>query len=94
MSNLTIPAREWLAQQFETEYCAECGGDACHHTAVPFNDNWFARCNHPPTVDGMAPTIQKWHHQHGDSSVIRPFNRDYRPHQSAESALFNQTKED
>jgi hypothetical protein len=59
MSNLTLPAAEWLAQLFECEYCAECGGDAQHHTAVPFNGNWFARCDFSPPDDGetLHPTI-------------------------------------
>ena len=48
MSNLTTPAAEWLADLFEFEYCAECGGDACDHTAIPFLGNWFARCNKEP----------------------------------------------
>src|SRR5690348_10994373 len=33
----------WLAHLFEDEYCAECGGDAQHHTVVPFLGNPFAR---------------------------------------------------
>jgi hypothetical protein len=48
MSNLTIPPADWLAELFEFEYCAECGGDAEHHTAIPFLGNWFARCDYPP----------------------------------------------
>jgi hypothetical protein len=40
-------ATEWLEKQFEFEFCEECGGGACHHTAVPFIGNWFARCDHP-----------------------------------------------
>lgn len=49
---------EWLHQQFEHEYCEECGGDAQHHTAVPFMGNWFARCDYPRTSDGeMHPHI-------------------------------------
>jgi hypothetical protein len=39
MSNLQTPAAEWLAETFEFEYCAECGGDAEHHTAIPFMGN-------------------------------------------------------
>jgi hypothetical protein len=46
--NLHIPADQWLREQFEFEFCAECGGDAEHHTAVPFMGNWFARCDYPP----------------------------------------------
>ncbi len=29
MSNLHMPPNEWLAELFEFEYCADCGGDAC-----------------------------------------------------------------
>ena len=47
-----IEGGEWLAQQFEFEYCAECGGDAQHHTAVPFLGTWFARCDYPPDDTG------------------------------------------
>lgn len=47
MSNLTIPPEQWLKEMFEFEYCAECGGDAQDHDAVPFGGNWFARCKHP-----------------------------------------------
>lgn len=47
MSNLKTRPDAWLARQFECEYCAECGGDAQHHTAVPFLGNWFARCDYP-----------------------------------------------
>lgn len=65
MSNLTIPPHEWLAELFETEYCAECGGDACHHTAIPFLGNWFARCDHAPSDDGTpAPVIQEYRAAH------------------------------
>lgn len=44
MSNLDIPADVWLREQFEYEYCAECGGDAPDHDAIAFLGNWFARC--------------------------------------------------
>jgi hypothetical protein len=55
VSNLATPAAQWLAELFECEYCAECGGDAQHHTAVPFLGNWFARCNFP--ADDYAGTL-------------------------------------
>lgn len=42
-------ATEWLKQQFEFEYCHECGKDADKHTAVMVLGNWFARCNEPLT---------------------------------------------
>ena len=53
-SNLHTPPAEWLAEQFEFEYCAECSGDACHHTALPVLGNWFARCDYPPSEDATA----------------------------------------
>lgn len=62
MSNLiNEPADEWLARQFEFEFCEECSGDACHHTAIPFLGNWFARCDFPPEDDGTPhETIQQY----------------------------------
>lgn len=61
MGNLNIPARQWLSELFEYEFCAECGGDACHHTAVPFMGNWFARCDHPANDDGeMSPVVKAY----------------------------------
>lgn len=48
MSNLYIKGEDWLKEQFEHEYCAECGGDAEHHTAKSFLYNWFAWCDYPP----------------------------------------------
>lgn len=59
--NLHEPPREWRARQFEFEFCMECGGDAQHHTTVPFLGNWFARCDYPPDDMGI------WH------PVIRMF---------------------
>lgn len=40
---------EWLEHQFETEYCAECGGDATDHEVciVPGTGTYFARCRKP-----------------------------------------------
>lgn len=47
----------WLARLFADEYCAECGGDAQHHTVVPFMGNPFARCDHPSDNDGNRHPI-------------------------------------
>jgi hypothetical protein len=47
-----MSAERFLAELFAFEYCAECGGDACHHTAVPFLGHWFARCDYAPADDG------------------------------------------
>lgn len=59
MSTLDIQPAEWLAHLFEDEYCAECSGDAEHHTAVPLLGNWFARCDYPPDAEGrMDPVIK------------------------------------
>jgi hypothetical protein len=62
MSNLNIPAKQWLKEQFEDHYCEECGGDAQHHTAVPLNDNWFARCDFPrdEQTDKLHPVIAEF----------------------------------
>jgi hypothetical protein len=51
MGNLNRKPEEWLRSQFEFSYCEECGGDAEHHTAVPFMGNWFARCDYPPNEE-------------------------------------------
>jgi hypothetical protein len=60
--NLDQDPFEWLALLFRSEFCAECGGDAQHHTAIPFNGNWFARCDLPADEDTGAyhPVIQKF----------------------------------
>jgi hypothetical protein len=59
MSNLNIPADEWLKDFFEFENCDECGGDERHHTAVGTLGNWFAYCNLPPNEETgeFHPTI-------------------------------------
>ena len=63
--NLHIPPDEWLGALFEYEFCAECGGDAKHHTAVPFMGNWFAHCDYPrlDTLDTapLHPVIDRFH---------------------------------
>lgn len=44
---------DWLTELFEYEYCAECGGDAEHHTVVPMILGLpFARCDYPPDAKG------------------------------------------
>jgi hypothetical protein len=57
MSNLRIPPQQWLAEQFEFEWCAECGRDHRHHTAVPFMWNWFARCDLPPVYTAAGNLV-------------------------------------
>jgi len=58
-------AATWLAEQFEFEYCAECGGDACHHTMLVGLDP-FARCDYPPADDGTShPVILAYRVAHG-----------------------------
>lgn len=47
----TQTANEWLAEQFEYNYCEECGGDAEHHTPVGVLGNWFAFCLYPPSPE-------------------------------------------
>lgn len=56
---------EFLRETFEYAYCAECGGDAQHHTAVIVLGNWFAMCNHPPSEETnwqQHPVITEFHH--------------------------------
>ena len=38
MSNLTIPADQWLKEQFAHNYCEECGGDRRAELAQIIND--------------------------------------------------------
>lgn len=66
MSNLHIPPHQWLAEQFEFEYCSDCSGDACHHTPLAFLGNWFARCDYPRDAEGkLHPVIQAYREQEG-----------------------------
>lgn len=73
MSNLHVPPEIWLAELFETEYCEECGGDAEHHTAVPFMGNWFARCDYP-AKGKMHPVIEAFHRTTGYTHLVDYFN--------------------
>lgn len=57
MSNLNIPREQWLHDQFAHEWCAECGRDHRHHTAMPFMGNWFAYCDLEPIDDGNGGTL-------------------------------------
>ncbi len=52
MTHQRLNADEWLAELFEFEYCAECEGDAQHHTVCggPFG-NFFARCDFPMSAE-------------------------------------------
>lgn len=45
----------WLAEQFEYEYCSECGGDSDDHLVCsgPFGLP-FAMCKFAPIVDGVG----------------------------------------
>ena len=56
-------SEQFLAELFEFEYCAECGGDAQHHTPVIVLGNWFARCDYPPSAETgweQHPVIQEF----------------------------------
>lgn len=53
----TETAESWLKQQFEHEWCWECGRDHRHHTAVPFMGNWFARCDRDPVYDDKGQLV-------------------------------------
>ena len=65
--NLNEDPQEWMQRLFEFEYCAECGRDHRHHTAVPVMGNWFARCDLPPVIDK------------GGALVVDPENYEGRP---------------
>lgn len=57
MASQYEPAEAWLIEQFEFEWCAECGRDHRHHTAVPFLGNWFARCDREPTFSATGELV-------------------------------------
>lgn len=57
MGNLGEDPQEWLERLFSDEYCAECGGDAPDHEAVPFMGNWFARCLRLPIPDASEVVL-------------------------------------
>ncbi len=66
MSNLNINPKIWLKELYEHSYCEECGGDVKHHDAVPFNNNWFARCKYSPNNNGnLHPIIKKFRKKEG-----------------------------
>ena len=48
--NLNQNPAEWLREQFEFEWCTECGRDHRHHTAAPVLGNWFAWCDKKPVL--------------------------------------------
>ena len=63
--NLNIPATEWMEELFQFEFCTECEGDTEHHTAVPLNGNWFARCDYPADDNGKRhPVIETYRKDH------------------------------
>lgn len=47
---------DWLADLFEYETCAECGGDSQDHEVclVPGMGTFFARCLRPDKGDGWT----------------------------------------
>ena len=75
LGNLSTHPNEWLEQQFECEYCAECGGDAQHHTAVPFLGNWFARCDYPSDDDGAMHDVIREFRGRMSGAVFKPLDR-------------------
>jgi len=44
-----LTASKWAKEQFEFEYCAECGGDGKDHTYALLLGHWFARCKAVPS---------------------------------------------
>lgn len=46
-----MSAKQWLKEQFEYEYCEECGGDAQHHAVASVMGNPFAYCLYPPSTE-------------------------------------------
>lgn len=57
MSRYNIPAEKWLQEQFEDEFCSQCGGDAKHHTVIIVMGNWSAHCDYPPDKNGNHHTV-------------------------------------
>lgn len=47
----------WLSEQFEYEYCHECGGSAGNHEPVRFMGNWFAYCLSAPLDDSNMTEV-------------------------------------
>lgn len=41
---------EWLRQQFINDWCAKCGRDHRHHTALQVRGDWAARCDLEPVL--------------------------------------------
>ena len=63
----------WLEQQFEFEYCNECGYGAAGHEVIEVLGNPFARCKHPIPVNQLdnvaaviAVRIAEQENAHGD----------------------------
>jgi hypothetical protein len=48
----------FLEELFETEYCAECGGDADDHQEIEVIGNPFALCLHPLPEDMSEQEIE------------------------------------
>lgn len=92
MSNLPTPADEWLREQFEHEYCAECHGDERDHDAIPFLGNWFARC-HVDAVDRrdddavMADHLRYMHDTAVNESLADMLARHREYHDSADNGM-------
>jgi hypothetical protein len=53
-----VSPKQWLEEQFEFEWCEECGGDHRHHEAVGFLGNWFARCLYPMVGDEFHSKVK------------------------------------
>jgi len=75
LDSLERTPKVFLDEYFQDSYCCECGGDSEHHTAVPLNGNWFARCDYPPTDNG------DWH------PIINEFRLSVLPDEDREALL-------
>lgn len=65
--------KEFMDSLFEWEYCAECLGDAQHHTAcVTPMGTLFARCDFPFTADDSPhATIAEFHTTNGNTDIFK-----------------------
>lgn len=66
----TLNPEQWLSQQFEYEYCPECGGDAEDHIlcAGPLGLP-FAMCKFTPIVEGVV--FRHGHVERGEKLTAR-----------------------
>ena len=63
-------AEEWGKDQFEFEYCAECGGDWDDHDYILILGGWFARCRDENIKKAESDISWKLREQMTNSAVL------------------------